>query len=121
MGTSVLTLSSTLCDIWVSNSLLSKGKGTQIALLWLWSSWQFFISLLHAGYTKGLEAHCAACHATRWDKKQTNIWAAPSNLDQSVCQGPDKLRGRRGWRMVEGVGCDCGNVRLSTLEDVYLL
>ena len=80
-----------------------------------------FISLLHAGYTEGLEAHCAACHATRWDKEQTNIWAAPSNPDQNVCQGPDKPTGRRGQQEVEGVGRGCGDVRLSTLEGAFPL
>lgn len=68
-----------------------------------------------------LEAHCAACHATRWDKEQTHIWAAPSNPDQSVCQGPDKLTGRRGQQGVEGVGCGCGDVRLSTLKGAFPL
>ncbi|KAK1891276.1 Ankyrin repeat and MYND domain containing protein 1 [Dissostichus eleginoides] len=56
-------------------------------------------------YTEGLGALCAACDATRWDKEQTNIRAALSNPDQSVCQGPDKPTGRRGQREVEGVGC----------------
>lgn len=83
------------------------------------SSWQFFcfISLLHAGYTEGLGALCAACDATRWDKEQTNIRAALSNPDQSVCQGPDKLTGRRGQREVEGVGC--GDVSLLTLKGTF--
>lgn len=67
----------------------------------------------------GLEAHCAACHAMRLDKEQTNIRAALSNPDQSVCQGPDKLTCRRGQREVEGVGCGCGDVRLLTLEGVF--
>lgn len=68
----------------------------------------FFISRLHAGHAEGLEAHYAACHAMRWDKEQTNTWAAQSNPDQSVCQGPDKLTGRRGQQEVEGLGCVVG-------------
>lgn len=69
----------------------------------------FLISLLHTGYTEGLEARYGACHATRRDKRQTNIWVAPSNPDQSVCQEPDKLTGRRGhkrwkeWVMAVGM------------------
>lgn len=73
-----------------------------------------FISPLHAGYAEGLEVHYAAHHATRWDKEQTNTWPAQSNPDQSVCQGPDKLPGRRGQQEVEEV-C-CGYVRLLTME-----
>lgn len=109
------------------NSLLSEGKGTQIPPVMTASSltaifmavFFCFISPLHAGYTERLEAHCAACHATRWDKEQTNIWAAPSNPDQSVCQGPDKLTVRRGQQEVEGVGCGFGDVRPSTLEGAF--
>lgn len=67
-----------------------------------------FISRLHAGYAEGLAAHYAACHATRWDKEQANTWAAQSNPDQSVCQRPDKLTGRRGQQEVEGLGCVVG-------------
>lgn len=78
-----------------------------------------FISLLHAGYIERLEAHCAVRHATRWDKEQTNIRAALSNPDQSVCQGPDKLTGRRGQREVEEVVCvGCS---LLTLEGAFPL
>lgn len=86
----------------VSDCLLSGGKGIQIGLVTTASSLTpifmdfFFISLLHTAYIEGLEAHYAACHATRRDKKQTNIWVAPSNPDQSVCLEPDKLTGRRG-------------------------
>lgn len=53
------------------------------------------------------------------DKRQTNICAAPSNPDQSVCQGTDKLTVRRGQREVEGVSCDRVDVRLSTLEGAF--
>lgn len=100
----------------VSDCLLSGGKGIQIVLVTTASSltaifmdWVFFISLLHTGYTEGLQARYAACNATRRDKEQTNIWVAPRNPDQSVCLEPDKLTGRRGhkrwkeWVMAAGM------------------
>lgn len=81
----------------------------------------FYLSLFHTGYTEGLEARYGACHAAKRDKRQTNIWVAPSNPDQSVCQEPDKLTGMEGTQEVERVGYGCGDVRLSALEGVFPL